>query len=382
MPLPPGSRRHSARAVVSTGAGSSPSVHRQDPPLRGRTPGHACRRGRAVAAPATLGTIRLEQLEHPVVVAAGLAGEVPADRCAGSGGRRRARRRRRRTPGRAPMPIVHGPTPGHERQLRAACRGRRGPPTQSRRRRRGPRPRGCGPAYLDAERVEPPGRHGCEALRGWRREQARGTVPGPAARPAGEQHPLAHRLAGGDPLGDHRGEQDVVEVAARSRRRAPVSVDGEGHPAGARQASHLNLRSLIAVIAGTRFGRVRRPGPARRPHRTPPLLHAGGGSPVRRREHRPAPSVGPSQRAVFRPARYHPRLRRRPRRIGRQPADGGRGDGDRGQRRGPSSAACRSSAPGRRRAGEATATCRALPRGRPDGVPSEGLRRRRRPCEG
>ena len=172
----------------------SPSVHRQDPSAgpecRGALAGQADQPEHA----APLGAVRLEQLEHAGIVAARLAGEVPAHRCAGSGSRRSARRRRRRTPDRAPCRSSTDRRPGS----RASFVRRLSAPSVAHSHSAvgdaGDGDERAGSLDLDADRMEPPRRHPRPAARVAAVAAGRGTDRAPARRADGRGAPTGGPL--------------------------------------------------------------------------------------------------------------------------------------------------------------------------------------------
>ena len=242
------------------------------------------------------------------------------------GSHRRRRRRRRRRPGRA-----------RSRRSTARCLA---PATASPPARRGgvrdPLPQaagdaghlgeGAGPLGLDPERVEPPRRAAGEALGAGRQQQPEVGARRRLAELVAQPGPLAHGLAGRDPLGQDRRQQGVVEVAAGAGADAGEAagsvgeqgmVIGEAAPAGGR------CRSSPAPTGG----RGRRPGPQASMRSGPDqsTTTVAGPSGVQQAL---LIDVG-SSRVVgsSRPWRYHDRVRRRStgsrRRGGGGSADGG-----------------------------------------------------------
>ena len=168
-----------------------------------------------------------------------------------------------------------------------------------------------GPLALDAERVEPPGRSPGEALGPRRQEQAEVRPRGWLAELVAERRPLPLGLAGGDPLGEDRRQEGVVEVAAGARPDALEAASGggdDGVQIGHRRrratgAGHLHRRPAgpLGPWAPGRHG-----GGACRPSRSRRL-------PGRQVSSTPGPST--SARAGWsgrpRPWRYHDSVRRR-----------------------------------------------------------------------
>ena len=247
-------RRDRASITSGTSAGSADAAH---------APGRGARPGGSAGA--------------PVRVAGGTARAVRA-----SGRRRRAARRRGSRPprsgsGRSPTgtasssphagpstdPIVHGPTPGTSDSSSGDVVVREvGPPPQL----VGEAGHGderAGPLHLDAERVEPPGGHRCQALGGGRQQQTGERSRGRLAQLAHQRVPLAHGLAAGDALADDRGQQGVVEVAAApggEPRVPPRRVVDERMTRRRRVQRAVDRRHRPT----RRHGRARRPDPRRR----------------------------------------------------------------------------------------------------------------------
>ena len=210
-----GSRSRSARPRRRHVASDHHSVHRQDPIAHRPV-------GRGAASPAepdepqhaaTLGTIGLEQFEHPGVVAAGLAGEVPAHRVGEvevADGHRIVVAEDR--------PAHHADRPRAD----AGDEGELGRRLVGAERRPLPQPVGDRATATSVRArltsmpsgMEPPRRHRRQPLgRGGSSRPVNGPGAGSPSRYA-RSCPLADRFTGRDPLADDRRQQGVIQVAA------------------------------------------------------------------------------------------------------------------------------------------------------------------------
>ena len=174
--------RRPPRRQPSSAGGEARSGRRSGWGGGGRSGGRRPARVQQSADPAPVAAERLQQLQHPGVVAAGLAGQRPGDLVrdvvVADADRVRVAVDDPHHLGRGPGADAgdRGQPPGRLGRVGAALqpvRGDRGRPAQ-----------GVGPALLDAERVEHPVRRGGDRRRVGRQQQT-GRGPGAGSRPAG-----------------------------------------------------------------------------------------------------------------------------------------------------------------------------------------------------